>query len=233
MAPSTALIIPAAGDGRRMKSPTRKPFITLDETPILNLTLERFLGIDGLAQTILAVHPEDFAQKDELLFTLAPLGVTDVVAGGATRTETVSAALAALADGIEIVLIHDAVRPFISRRVIEGVRDAAAKSGAAIAAVPVSDTVKEVEAAAVRGTLSRRGLYLAQTPQGFGREVIEKAYRGAGEGAFTDDASLVERMGVPVEIVESGRLNFKITTPGDLELARAVLLAHRQGRLHF
>ncbi|MHC4712120.1 MAG: 2-C-methyl-D-erythritol 4-phosphate cytidylyltransferase [Planctomycetota bacterium] len=233
MAPTTALIIPAAGDGRRMKSPTRKPFMTLEETPILNLTLERFLGIDGLAQTILAVHPDDFAQRDELLFSLAPLGVTDVVAGGATRTETVSAALAVLAPDTEIVLIHDAVRPFIPRRVIEGVRDAAAKSGAAVAAVPVSDTVKQVEAAAVRATLSRKGLYLVQTPQGFRREVIEQAYGQAGESAFTDDAGLVERIGGRVDIVVSTRLNFKITTPEDLELARAVLLAHRRGRLHF
>ncbi len=216
-----------------MKSTTRKPFMLLGDTPILHLTLERFLGIEGIVQTIVAVHPEDYANKDELLFQMTPLGVTTLVAGGATRTDTVRAALSALLPQVGIVLVHDAVRPFTPRRVVEAVISAADATGAAIAAVPVSDTIKEAEGAVVRSTVSRETLYLVQTPQGFRRKVIEEAYRSAGKAVFTDDAALVEEMGLPVEIVQGTRLNFKITTPEDLELAAAVLAAQRQGRLHF
>lgn len=233
MPPEVALIIPAAGEGTRMKSSTRKPFMLLTGEPILYVTLERFLGIPGIVQVILALNPVEFARRDEIFPEVAPLGVSDIVEGGATRTETVSAALGRLAENIDIVLIHDAVRPFVAREVIEGVIEAAARSGAAIAAAPVKDTLKRVEKGLSRATLPRAGLYCAQTPQGFERNLIEKAYRNRRQGAFTDDASLVEDSGGAVVIVESRQVNFKITTPADLELANAVLSASREGRLDF
>lgn len=233
MPPEVALIVPAAGEGARMKSNARKPFILLAGEPILHVTLERFLGIRGIAQVILALNPADFVRRDRILSEVAPLGVTDIVEGGATRTDTVSAALERLAENIDIVLIHDAVRPFVARRVIEEVIEAARRTGAAIAAAPVKDTLKRVEEGVARATLPRMGLYCAQTPQGFQRDLIEKAYRNRRPGVFTDDACLVEDSGGAVVIVESSQVNFKVTTPADLELANTVLRAAREGRLDF
>lgn len=218
-----ALIIPAAGIGSRMKCDIRKPFLTLCGKPILYLTLERFQLIGGISQVILAVNGGDFPRKAALLAETAPLGVTDVVKGGATRTESVANALRALRADVDVVLIHDAVRPFVAVEVVEGVIEAARRVGAAIAAAPVKDTVKRVEGGLITGTVPRDALYLAQTPQGFRREVVEEAYRRAGGGAFTDDASLVEALGGQVAIVPSTYGNFKITTPEDLALAEAVL----------
>jgi 2-C-methyl-D-erythritol 4-phosphate cytidylyltransferase len=216
-----------------MLSDVRKPFMLLGEEPVLQVTLERFLPVEDVVEVILAVNPADFERKDEILFQTASLGVTKIVSGGATRGRTVQNALAALSDDVEIVLIHDAVRPFVSRRVIEGVIEAAGRSGAAIAAVGVVDTLKKSAAGAVVETVDRSGFYRAQTPQGFKRGVIEEAYAAAGGREFTDDASLVESMGGRVEIVESGVLNIKITTPEDMELAGVILKAVRDGRIHF
>ena len=215
-----ALILPAAGLGTRMKAAVRKPFLEIAGKPILALTLERFHGIARIGQIIIAVNGDDLARRQAMLAEWAPLGVTDVVAGGATRTESVRNALAALGGDAKIVLIHDAVRPFVHHGVISAVIDAAGKTGAAIAAVPVKDTIKRVDEGRIVGTVPRLGLYLAQTPQGFRREIIERVYRDLAGADFTDDASLVEASGGEVAIVESTYDNIKITTPEDLELAR-------------
>lgn len=228
-----ALVIPAAGTGSRMKSASRKPFMLLGGRPILHHTLERFAGIESIGQVVVALNPADFEHRDEIISAVAPLGVTDLVEGGATRSESVANALGVIRDEIEIVLIHDAVRPFVAQSVIEGVIEAAARCGAAMAAVGVKDTVKSVEGGMVRATLPREQLYLAQTPQGFRRELIARLYCSADGKSFTDDARLVEADGGAVEVVESSNLNFKITTPEDLELASAVLEAASAGRLHF
>ncbi|MCD6405557.1 MAG: 2-C-methyl-D-erythritol 4-phosphate cytidylyltransferase [Planctomycetes bacterium] len=233
MPPNVALIIPAAGEGRRMKSRTHKPFLSLGDRSVLQVTLERFQGMDVIGQVILALGPADIPKTGAVPAEMASLGVTDVVPGGATRTQSVSNALGALADAVDTVLIHDAVRPFVSASVIEGVIEAAGRTGAAIAAVPVKDTVKDVEGGIIRRTVPREGLYLAQTPQGFRREVIEAVQAQGCPEAFTDDAGLVEKIGGRVEIVESTYLNFKITTPEDLALARAVLRAFREGDIVF
>lgn len=228
-----ALIIPAAGTGSRMKSAVRKPFMLLGGRPILYSTLERFAGIESIVQVVLALAPADLERRDEIMSATAPPGVSDIVEGGATRTESVANALGALRDDIEIVLVHDAVRPFVARSVIVGVIEAAVRSGAAIAAVGVRDTVKSVEKGMIAATLPRERLYLAQTPQGFKRELIAGLYCSARGESFTDDARLVEAAGGAVEVVESSHLNFKITTAEDLELASAVLEAASAGRLHF
>lgn len=233
MSEKVALVIPAAGDARRMRSRTRKPFLSLGGRPILHVTLERFSGVEGIVQTILAVNPGDYPQKDQILAETGELGVTDVVAGGKSRTESVANALVAVKAGVEIVLIHDAVRPFVSAKVIKKLISAAARTGAAIAAAPVKDTLKRVEEGLVKLTVAREELYMAQTPQAFRRGIIEEAYRVRGGEEFTDDAALVERSGGRVEIVESSYLNFKITTPADLALAEALLGAESLGRIHF
>jgi 2-C-methyl-D-erythritol 4-phosphate cytidylyltransferase len=225
MAADVALVIAAAGESARMKSAVRKPFLDLGGRPIIAVTLEKFAPVSRICQVIVTLNRADFAQKDSLLKGPLPLSITDVVAGGATRTGSVANALAVLSPAVRIVLIHDAVRPFVSASVIESVIAAAERFGAAIAAAPVRDTIKRVESGLVTGTIPREGLYLAQTPQGFRREIIEKAYRARGDKDFTDDALLVEVSGGKVAIVDGGCANFKITTPEDLAVARAIIAA--------
>ncbi len=227
-----ALIVPAAGAGTRMKSCIRKPFLAIEEEPILNLTLERFAGVADLDQIIVVLNPSDYDKRDDFAESLRLRGVTDLVQGGSTRTQSVANALCALRTGISTVLIHDAVRPFVQRRVILGVIEAAQRAGAAIAAVPVKDTLKRVAGSLIAETAPREGLYIAQTPQGFSRELLERVYAGRSTD-YTDDAALVEQAGESVEIVESSYLNFKITSPEDLELAEALMRAVRAGRVHF
>jgi len=223
MSGGVALIIPAAGEGARMKSAVRKPFLDLGGRPVLHVVLERCTAAAAMRQVIVAVGPQDYRRHEALLAQLSRFGVTDVVEGGRTRTQTVSNALAALGDEVEVVLIHDAVRPFVRPEVVRGVIDLAARHGAAIAAVPVKDTIKSVKEGVITSTVQRCGLYLAQTPQGFRREVITGVYRGLGGDDYTDDAALVEAAGLEVRIVESTYDNFKITTPEDLLFARALL----------
>lgn len=226
MPEKVSLIIPAAGEGRRMKSGVPKPFLMVDGVPLIHHTLGCFRGVEAVAQVIIALAPSETGRKRELLD--AGLGVTDIVAGGDTRTESVSNALSAVRDDCGIVLIHDSVRPFVAKEVILGVIEAAGVYGAAIAAAPVKDTIKRVEKGAVVGTVSREGLYLAQTPQGFRLNSIREAYAGRGEGVFTDDASLIEAAGGRVEVVVSTHDNFKVTTPEDLVLAEAFLSKTRR-----
>ena len=233
MAGDVALIVTAAGEGSRMGADVRKPFLEICGAPVLHRTLERFTRVEGIFQTILALHPEDYERREEILSAARPLGATDASPGGSCRSETVENALGAVSERAGIVLIHDAVRPFVSAGVVEGVIEAARRSGAAIAAARPADTVKRAEGVAVVETLPREALFLVQTPQGFRAEVIKRAYARRAGREFTDDAALVEEAGGRVEVVESGRLNFKITTVEDLELARAVFGAARTGRLQF
>ena len=218
-----SLIVAAAGEGSRMKAAVRKPFLDLGGTPVLYVTLQKFSGCRRICQVILCLHGEDYARREVLLAAKAPIEITDVVLGGASRTDSVANALGALKEGVAVVLIHDAVRPFVSPRVIEGVIEAAERHGAAIAAAPVKDTIKRVEGGLVLETVPREGLFLAQTPQGFRREVIEELYRGRGAKDFTDDAILAEESGRHVAVVESDYENFKITTAQDMAIARAMV----------
>lgn len=225
----TALIVTAAGSSTRMRGGVRKPFLDLGGKTILRVTVERFAPVGRICQVIVTLNRDDLGRKDELLRLDVAPAITDVVAGGATRTDSVANALAALDERAQIVLIHDAVRPFVKREVIEGVIAAAEAAGAAIAACPVKDTLKRSEGGLIRETVPREELFCAQTPQGFRREVIEKAYRMRAGRDFTDDALLVEAMGGRVAVVESGYDNFKITTQEDLEMARAIFLSRDKG----
>lgn len=149
-----------------------------------------------------------------------------VVAGGEQRQHSVANALKSLARDVDIVLVHDGVRPFVSQRLIQDCITEAAQYGSAIAALPAFETVKEVEdGASVLRTLARQNIYLAQTPQVFRREIIEEAFLKAGEEDYlgTDEASLVERLGLTVRVVQGDRWNIKITTQEDLTLGRFYL----------
>jgi 2-C-methyl-D-erythritol 4-phosphate cytidylyltransferase len=226
--PPTAFsaVVPAAGFGLRMGS--RKPLLPLDGLPILHHALRRLRMAQGCAEVVLAVHPCD---ARELAQSKEELGIAQVVPGGANRQESVLNALQATRPDIPLVLIHDAVRPLVRAAVIEDVARAAAARGAAIAASPAVATIKEVGTdRTVCATPPRERLWMEQTPQGFARELALQAHRKAQEDGFigTDDASLVERLGHDVVVVEDRPDNIKITTPQDLAIAEAILDCQRR-----
>jgi 2-C-methyl-D-erythritol 4-phosphate cytidylyltransferase len=212
------LIIAAAGEGRRLGADTAKAFVDLGGVPMLIRTLERFDGIPRIAETVVAVRPGDTEQAQACL---ADREAT-VVEGGDRRQDSVRAALSAAAS--EYVAVHDAARPFVTRELIEKVLDETAEHDAAIAATPVTDTIKQADAGSILRTVPREDLWAAQTPQAFRTDILRNAFEKAGGvTAVTDDAQLVEALGIPVRIVAAGPENFKITTPEDLERARALL----------
>lgn len=223
------VVIVAAGKGTRLQSELPKPFLSVAGKPILVHTLRRFVPIEAVRRIVVVVAAEREALCQEVLHTHGPWPQPmTVVHGGAERQDSVRNGLAALEPQCEIVVIHDAARPFISVEAIQCSINAAAEVGSAVVATPVRDTIKRADAQhTIRETVSRHNLWLAQTPQTFQVEVIRAAHRWAQQRdiAGTDDATLVEQMGRPVRIVPGGALNFKITTPDDLALAQAVLQA--------
>lgn len=223
-------VVPAAGLGVRMGS--RKPLLAIDGVPILFHTLRRLRMASGCAEVVLAAHPEDL---DEIRSRKDELGLTHIVEGGRNRQESVLNALRATNEAIPLVLIHDAVRPLVHVAVIEAVAGRIAGPSspvrAAIAASPAVATIKEVgEDGMILSTPDRDRLWMAQTPQGFTRELALRAHeRAAGDGFLgTDDAQLVERLGEPVAMVEDTPDNIKITVLEDLALAAAILAHQRE-----
>ena len=228
MLENVALIIPAAGEGLRFNADggIRKPYVLLAGEPILLHTLRRFAGIPAIVQRVLAVHPEDVeAVRKEWGRRLEELGVSDVVAGGKTRQQSVACALAVLQNDIGIVAVHDSVRPFVSRRAIEESIQRAAEFGGAVVASGMIATVKRADTERrIVETVPRENLWLAQTPQTFRKGILAEAYEAAARDgvAATDDSFLVERVGGTVVIVEESAANIKITTLDDLRLAEAI-----------
>jgi 2-C-methyl-D-erythritol 4-phosphate cytidylyltransferase len=212
------LIIPAAGEGRRLGAGTSKAFVDLGGSSMLVRTMERFDGVSGIADRVVAVRPCDVESARSCLdrWDVA------VVEGGSRRQDSVRAGLYAAKS--EYVAIHDAARPFVPRNLIERVLHEAVEHGAAIAAAPVTDTIKQAEGDSILRTVPRDGLWAAQTPQAFETEILRRAFESAGGSLdVTDDSQLVEALGIPVRIVPAGPENLKITTPEDLERARALL----------
>ncbi len=224
------VIIPAAGLGTRMaavaKLPASKQFVDLNGVPILIHTLRKFAAVPEVAEIYLAMRraeAENFMPRLQQENFGKPL---HVVEGGESRQESVAHALAAVkAEPDDIVLVHDAVRPFVDCEIILNVIAAAEKYGAAIAGSPAQDTIKQVErtseGAVITSTVPRERVVLAQTPQGFRCRVLKEAFDEAQRDGFagTDEASLVERARHDVVVVMGSPRNIKITTPGDLELA--------------
>lgn len=217
--------MPAAGAGRRMGG-IRKAFIELDGQPILLHAIRPFLETPGVECVVVALPPGQAAHPPAWLTGADPR--VRVVAGGATRGDSVAAAVAALPPGVEVVLVHDGARPLVTRGLVQRCLRAAAAGRAVVAGVPAVDTLKEVDA---RGRVVRtppRGRYWhAQTPQAFPRPLLERAYLRARENGVegTDDASLVELLGGEVEMVEGSARNLKVTRPEDLVLAERLLEA--------
>ncbi|BBZ64128.1 2-C-methyl-D-erythritol 4-phosphate cytidylyltransferase [Mycolicibacterium monacense] len=216
-------VVPAAGSGQRLAAGAPKAFVNLAGRPMLERAIAG-LRDSGVVDSIVVAVPPSRTDEAKLVFG----GEALIVAGGADRTESVSLALAAVGDA-DYVLVHDAARaltpPSLVARVVRALE---AGHSAVVPGLPVADTIKAVDAnGAVLGTPERAGLRAIQTPQGFHIDVLRRAYARAGDGGFTDDASMVEQAGGQVQVVDGDPLAFKITTPLDLVLAEAILAGAR------
>jgi len=215
--PSVAVLIPAGGIGARLGRRTPKQFLRLGSATILTVTLRHFTRHPGVRAIVVAV-PAAHVDRARAALGGSRRPRVEVVAGGATRQESVWRALQAAPAAVDVVLVHDAVRPFISRGLVDAVVGAAAAHGAAVCALPIAETVKRVRDDVVEATLERAGLWAVQTPQGFHPALLREAHRDGVTG--TDDAMLVERLGHAVRVVPGLAGNVKITTPDDLRRAR-------------
>ena len=233
--PRASVLIAAAGTGRRFAEAAggggalSKVFADLAGRPVLAYVLEAFWRVEAVAEVVVAVPETSVEWARGRFGETGPAGRPLCwVAGGADRTESVARALAASDPALPLVAVHDGARPLIRSAVIAEALRVAAAEGAAVVGRPVDHTVKRVGAEGrVLETVPRGRLWLAQTPQVFRREVIEEAYRRRGEaaGSVTDDAQLVEALGRPVRMVRGEAANIKITTPEDLRLCEALLVA--------
>ncbi len=245
------VIVPAAGLGTRMAPPSTAPskekpkkktptkqFKDLGGVPILVHTLRKFAANPAVYEIIVALRPDEipgFRAQVENHYPEILGKPLHMVEGGVHRQDSVASALAhTAADPEDIVLVHDAVRPLVTPEIIAKVIEAAQKHGAAIAGWPAVDTVKQVERTAdgalIKATIPRASIVMAQTPQGFRYAILKKAFADAVADGFlgTDEASLIERAGLPVAVVMGSPSNIKITTPADMELAE-FYLKHESG----
>jgi 2-C-methyl-D-erythritol 4-phosphate cytidylyltransferase len=220
-----AVILPAAGSSRRFHDKHyKKPFAPLGGRAVWLHSAERFLARSDVKQVIVVVADEDREEFNRKFgANIAILGV-DVCPGGAERSDSIQNALAMVRDDVQLVAVHDAARPCLVDKWIDAVFAAAEKEGAAILALPVPGTLKQVDAQqGILQTVDRTNLWEAQTPQVFRRDLLEKAYAARAGQSATDDAGLVEQLGHRVAVVEGSPLNLKITTRDDLKLAEQVL----------
>lgn len=225
-----SVVIPAGGSGARMGG-RRKPFVEVCGQPILYHTIEGLQRTPGCAEIIPVLPAEEYGNAGLALQLKQRFGISKVAPGGPTRQASALAGLELVREDLAVVLIHDAVRPLVDPEVVRRVADAAEQFGAAIAAVPAAETLKEVAGSGtIRATLPREKLWLARTPQGFRKELILKAHYAARDQRFsgTDDAQLVERLGQEVRVVQDTYDNLKITTLEDLAIAEAVLRWRQQ-----
>jgi 2-C-methyl-D-erythritol 4-phosphate cytidylyltransferase len=216
------VLVVAAGVGRRVGGGVLKQYREIGGVPMLLRALRPFVSHPKVRHVVVALPATHAAAPPEWLAALAGKGLS-FVAGGVERHSSVQKALAALDPACGIVLVHDAARPFVERATIDAVIAAAREGTGAVAAVPLSDTLKEAgRDGTIRRTLPREELWRAQTPQGFPRAMLQRAHDAAGSGAdATDDAMLVEQLGEPVRVIPDSPANFKVTTAEDLALAEA------------
>lgn len=223
-------LIPAAGAGKRMGGDRNKQYIEIGGRPILVHTLEVFDRCSAVSEICLIVPDEDCEYACEIVDGLRSMKPVKVVSGGKERQDSVRNGLNSIYH-CDIVMVHDGVRPLVTEDILDRAVEETVKWGATVVAVPAKDTIKSVdEDRNVIETLERKKLWQIQTPQTFRfdllKEAFEKAYRDGFYG--TDDASLVERMGHKVHIVEGSYRNIKITTPEDMIIAKAMLTAGKK-----
>ena len=227
-------IIPAAGEGRRMGDSIEKQFLSLRGMPILAHTLNVFdlsPEVDGVVLVVAARQRQ--AVQERVLEPYPCEKLWQVVDGGQERQDSVARGLEAVPPECELVVVHDGARPLLSVDLLGSVLEVAESNGAALAAVPARDTVKRAEGERVVATLEREGIWLAQTPQAFHASLLRRAYEEAGrtQATVTDDAALVELLGVSVHLVPGSPDNIKVTTPSDLIVAEALLAQRDQSKV--
>ncbi len=228
MRADVSVIMPAAGLSLRMGANIRKPFIMIGEKPIFFYTLEKFSKLKRVKDIIFVVNEKDRSTViEKWTDELKARKVTKIVTGGERRQDSIYNGLSHLDPDTGIVLIHDAVRPLVKNDEIEAVIKSTEEKGAAIVASPMKLTVKKVDTSLeIVETVPRHDLWMAQTPQGFRRDILVNAYdkiKGTNE-EFTDDAEVVEKAGHTVGIVSGSYDNIKITTHEDLRLAELLLV---------
>lgn len=217
------VIIPAGGSGQRFGSSTPKQFLVLGEDTLLNVTLKRFLAQSDVAQIVVSLPVEHLNHSSLLIDDRI-----DYVEGGQSRSESVYNGFQALksVQPRDVVLVHDAARPFPSTSTIQSVAQSTQKVGSAIPVVPVTDTIKtKDDKGCVLKTIPRSELFAVQTPQGFLVQNLQKAYQDLdfASPTYTDESMLMEAIGVSVAMVEGNVENFKITAPFDLQIAESIL----------
>ncbi|WP_243292360.1 2-C-methyl-D-erythritol 4-phosphate cytidylyltransferase [Bacillus sp. FJAT-47783] len=223
------VVIPAAGQGKRMNAGRNKQFIELESEPIIIHTLKVFERDPNCNGIVLVINEKERGDFTALLSEYGIKKVRKLVKGGVERQYSVfNGLLEVKNDGV--VLIHDGARPFIRKECIQKLVEIAARDGAAVLAVPVKDTVKKVVDFSVIDTIDRSSLWAVQTPQAFRLSVVLEAHKKAKQNNFlgTDDASLVEQIGHKISVVQGDYFNIKITTPEDLLFAEAILKRERE-----
>jgi 2-C-methyl-D-erythritol 4-phosphate cytidylyltransferase len=230
MKADVSVIIAAAGLSLRMGTNVRKPFIMIGKKPVFFYTLEKFYKLKRIKEIIFVVNKGDLSTVIEKWSDeLKAYKVTNIIAGGKRRQDSIYNGLTQLDPNTKIILIHDAVRPLVSNEIIKAVIEKAEERGAAIAATPMKSTVKKVNSnLGIIETIPRHNLWMAQTPQGFKRDIIIKAYDKIKNTntEFTDDAEVAEKCGFKVGLVLGSYDNIKITTREDLKLAESLLIDH-------
>ncbi len=220
-------LIPAAGKGSRMVNSVKKPYLKLAQKPILAHTIQRFEENTAVDAIFVIVDKDDFSDcQTNVLEPYTFTKVQELVAGGETRQMSVYNGVRALSVDVDFVVVHDGVRPFVTDETISACLTAADECGAAVAAVPVKDTIKIAdEDAFILETPIREHLWAVQTPQVFRKPLLEEAHEiaQAQQLTVTDDAALVEQLGFPVKLVMGSYANLKITTPEDLRIAEVLL----------
>jgi 2-C-methyl-D-erythritol 4-phosphate cytidylyltransferase len=220
-------IIVAAGSGVRLGSDVPKAFVKIAGRTMLSYSLVTVRQINSIDEVVITI-PDGFERAARAEVAAAGLGVpVKITPGGVERQDSVRIALELTSAESELVIVHDAARPLATPAIFETCLVAAARAGGAIAAIPVSDTLKRVTDSAISATIARASLWQAQTPQAFRRDLLVAAHQRAVSEkiAATDDADLVERTGARVEVVEASTNNIKITTPSDLAIVEAILAA--------
>jgi 2-C-methyl-D-erythritol 4-phosphate cytidylyltransferase len=229
-----AAVIPAAGSGTRMKAGLSKQFLPIGGKPVLYYTLSVFESSPFINEIVVVLSKEDRKLAEERIFSRFSFKkISSLVDGGSERKESVYNGLKAVQRNTDFVVIHDGCRPFVTDGMIEESLSAARKTGGAIVAVPLRDTLKKEKKGYIERTVSREGLWQAQTPQTFRYPLLLQAYQNALKNSFpaTDDAMLLEQMGLPVSLVPGSLLNIKITLPEDLILAEMILNNRKESEI--
>lgn len=221
---TVGVVVAAAGQGKRMRKGFNKQFIQLGDRPILMHTLQAFEHMSSVEQIVVVTSAGDIAKCEALCRSYNVRKVTDVVAGGKTRQDSVRIGLNKVRT--DWVLVHDGARPFVSEEMVNELLESAQKHGAAVLGVPVKDTIKKVNVdGIIEETPERKSMWAVQTPQAFRLSELKRAHARAREEelAATDDAMLMEHLGFDVRIVRGDYYNIKITTPEDLWFAESIL----------